>query len=26
MFQNIQTVITTGHFTTLGPDFSHMVN
>jgi len=26
MLQNIQTAITTGHFTTLGPDFIHMVN
>jgi len=26
MLQIIQTAITTGHFTTLGSDFIHMVN
>jgi len=26
MLQNIQTTITTGHFTTLGPDFIQMIN
>jgi hypothetical protein len=26
MLQNIRTIITNGHFTTLGPDFIHMVN